>query len=299
MEMRRGGYPRPGMKQPEENYRLLFETMNEGYALYEIVYDEFRNPVDYIVVDFNPAFESLTGLKKEKAIGQKASLLYRNTRPPHPEVFARVADTGEPAYFETYFPVVQKHFGISVFSPGKGRLATLFSDVSERKQSEEELKRDEARLESLLKLSEYKSTDVKGLLDFALDEAIKLTGSRAGYIYFYDEAQKEFALNTWAENGIEECQILNPQTLRQLENTSMWGEVVRQRKPIVRNDYRSSRPLKKGYPEGHVELERFLAVPVFIRDKVAAVAGVANKPSEYLQSDIRQLTLLMDTVGNR
>lgn len=57
----------------------------------------------------------------------------------------------------------------------------------------------------------------------------------------------------------------------------LWGEVVRQRAPIIVNDYHASNQLKKGYPEGHVMIRNFLSVPVFQEGRIVAVVGAANK----------------------
>ena len=156
--------------------------------------------------------------------------------------------------------------------------------------------RNQERFESLIKISQRKTRNTQELLDFALDEAIRLTRSRIGYIYFYDEEQQEFTLNTWSREVMKECVIAEPQTTYKLERTGVWGEAVRQRKPIVLQDFHAPHPLKKGYPSGHVPLQSFLTVPVFQQDAIVAVVGVANKQAAYGQDDINQLTLLMDAV---
>ena len=79
-----------------------------------------------------------------------------------------------------------------------------------------------------------------------------------------------------------------------LETTGLWGDAVRQRRPIITNDYAAPNPDKKGYPEGHVGIRRHLNIPVFDGDRIVAVAGVGNKEEEYDESDVRQLTLLMN-----
>ena len=79
-----------------------------------------------------------------------------------------------------------------------------------------------------------------------------------------------------------------------METTGLWGEAVRQRRPIITNDYAAPNPYKKGYPEGHVPLRRHLNIPVFDGNHIVAVAGVGNKVGPYEESDIRQLTLLME-----
>jgi signal transduction histidine kinase/CheY-like chemotaxis protein len=159
-----------------------------------------------------------------------------------------------------------------------------------------EIEFNNARLQSLLEISQFSTNSIQELLDFALSEAINLTQSEIGYIYFYDESKQHFILNTWSKDVLKECAVMDPQTIYHLESTGCWGEAVRQRKPIIINDYRAENPIKKGIPEGHINLTKFLTIPVFIDDKIVAVAGVANKKTDYNKSDIRQLTLLMDNV---
>ena len=161
---------------------------------------------------------------------------------------------------------------------------------------QEEIEFNNERLNSLLRISQYQSDSIQDMLDYALSEAIKLTKSKIGYIYFYDENKKVFILNTWSNDVMKECKIINPQTIYDLDKTGYWGEAVRQRRPVVLNDYAAENPLKKGIPDGHVQLTKFLSIPVFSDKRIVAVAGVANKEKDYDESDIRQLTLLMDTV---
>lgn len=176
------------------------------------------------------------------------------------------------------------------------RTLGLQHEIAEHKRTRAEAMLNEARLQSLFKISQYKTERVEDLLDLALDEAVNLTGSKIGYIYHYCEDRKEFVLNTWSKGVMKECAIIEKQTIYELEKTGLWGEVVRQRKPIVVNDFQASHPLKKGYPEGHAELYKYMSIPVFVDDHIAAVVAVANKAADYDQSDIRQLTLLMYSV---
>ncbi|MCK9220637.1 MAG: PAS domain S-box protein [Bacteroidales bacterium] len=169
-------------------------------------------------------------------------------------------------------------------------------DITEVNLANEKLKKHNDRLKSLVKILGYKTIDIQAFLDFALDELVKTTSSKYGYIYFYSEERKEFVLNSWSKDVMKECAIVEPQTIYYLDKTGVWGEAVRQRKPIMINNYGEDHPLKKGYPEGHVHLKRFLTIPVFFLDKIVAVAGVANKEEEYDQSDVVQMTLLMNDV---
>ncbi|NLY71251.1 MAG: diguanylate cyclase [Clostridiales bacterium] len=93
-----------------------------------------------------------------------------------------------------------------------------------------------------------------------------------------------------------DCTIIDKKTVYQLEKTGIWGEVVRQRKPIVVNDFNAPNPLKKGYPEGHVILHKFMSIPVIISNRIVAVVGLANKKDDYTENDVYQVTTLMNGV---
>lgn len=170
------------------------------------------------------------------------------------------------------------------------------TDITERTQLEEQTRHDSARLESLLRISQYNYKSTQDLLDYVLGEALTLTQSKLGYIYYYDEELKQFTLNSWSHDVMKECSVMESQTLYSLEKTGLWGEAVRQRSPIIVNDYCAASPFKKGYPEGHVALKSFMTVPIFDHDRIVAVVGVANNESGYTNADVQQLTLTMDVV---
>jgi PAS domain S-box-containing protein len=155
---------------------------------------------------------------------------------------------------------------------------------------------NELRLESLFRISRYKAKSIQDLLDYALHEAISLTRSKIGFIFHYDEGKRLFTLNSWSKGVMKECAIENKTTTFELEKLGLLGEPVRRRKPVMVNDYGSADPKHHGYPGGHVHVSRFLTIPVIVQDAVVGVVGVANKTEDYDQSDVRQLTLLMDAV---
>ena len=125
---------------PAQKFENLYNAMTEGVAMHEIVYNNSGKAVDYVILDVNPSFVRITGLSKEQAAGKRASQLYGIGQPPYLDVYAKVASSGEPTSFETYFPPMKKHFSISVISPSKGKFNTIFYDVTERKNTEEKLR---------------------------------------------------------------------------------------------------------------------------------------------------------------
>ncbi len=72
--------------------------------------------------------------------------------------------------------------------------------------------------------------------------------------------------------------------------------MIRQRRPIIVNDFSAPNPLKKGYPEGHVSIHNFLSMPIFENDRIVAVIGFANRKDAYSDNDIQTITLLMSGV---
>jgi PAS domain S-box-containing protein len=181
-------------------------------------------------------------------------------------------------------------------SPAPGAAPGAAAELGELQRAQAALQLNEARLQSLERIASHESADVQDLLDYALEEAIALTGSRIGYIYHYSEARREFVLNTWSKGVMDACCIAEKQTVYALEKTGVWGEAVRQRRPIVLNDFAAPHPHKKGCPAGHAELKRFMTIPVILGDEIVAVVGVANKSTDYDDADVRQLTLLMASV---
>jgi len=167
-------------------------------------------------------------------------------------------------------------------------------DLTERKRAEEALKRDEERLTALLELSQIKSTSKQKLADFALKKCVGLTKSEVGYFHFYDEDLNNLELFRWSKETLKKCSA-EKSPHYPLESAGIWADCVRLRKPVIHNDYPNYAD-KKGVPEGHFPILRHMSVPVFDEDKIAAVAGFGNKQEPYDTSDVRQITLFMDSM---
>jgi PAS domain S-box-containing protein len=176
------------------------------------------------------------------------------------------------------------------------RTCELRRELEERKKAEMQIVRNNERLESLVGILQQDTKSVQDFLEYTLTKAIGLTESKIGCIYFYSEEKQEFTLNTCSCDVMKECSIVNSRAVHHLEKTGFWGEPVRQRKPVVVNDFEVINQLKKGCPSGHVRFKKMLSVPVFQEKKIVAVVSVANKENDYDQSDVLQLTLLMDAV---
>lgn len=174
-------------------------------------------------------------------------------------------------------------------------LAFALEKLEEERQralTEQTRRLDIERQDALLRLSEMTSANEREIVQYALEEAVRLTHSRIGYLHFINEDQQSLRLFTWSNGVREEC-YAEETTHYPLEQAGVWVDCVRQRRPVFHNDY-PSLPNRRGYPAGHIHLERHLSVPLIDRDMVVAVTGVGNKIEPYDEHDARQLLLFMN-----
>jgi PAS domain S-box-containing protein len=130
------------LRRSEERYRTLFESIDEGFCVIEMVFDVESRPVDYRFVETNPAFVKQTGL--ENAIGRTARELLPDLEEHWFEIYGRVAMTGEPLRFENGSEVMQRWFDVFAFridDPALRRVALLFTDISAYRANEAERER--------------------------------------------------------------------------------------------------------------------------------------------------------------
>ncbi|MBN1190503.1 MAG: PAS domain S-box protein [Dehalococcoidales bacterium] len=170
-----------------------------------------------------------------------------------------------------------------------------WTDITEMKKAEEQVLFNEARLESLLKIAQYEEPDIQNLLDFTLEEAVKLTQSRTGHILSYNQESREFTMISWSKGVSEIRKLSEESTVLHIEKAGFLGDVAQKHKPVIENNFNNYSRANAANGQGDIQIVRFLTVPVIFDHKVAAVVGVANKPWDYDQSDVRQLKLLMDS----
>lgn len=136
------------IRESEEKYRTLFESMIEGFAYCQITVDENNQPIDFIYLNVNDAFEKITGLRRKDVIGIKVSQVIPRTLESHPEllsIYGKVALTGEPTSFDIQFKPLSMWLSISVNSPKRGYFVATFVDITERKIIENKLRHSEAQ----------------------------------------------------------------------------------------------------------------------------------------------------------
>ena len=142
------------LRDSEARYRELFENSLSGFALHEVVLDEDGEPADYVFLAANPAFEEQSGLKVADVLGARATDVVPGLRETGLiERYGRVAQTGEPERFETHFDALGRYFDIQVVSPRPGQFATIFIDITQRRQAEADVARFSQRFEATVMAS--------------------------------------------------------------------------------------------------------------------------------------------------
>ncbi len=123
----------------EEKYRLLINSMEQGVALHKIITDQKGEPIDYIILEVNPAYEKLTGLKKENIINKRVLDVLPNLEKYWIDTYGQVARTMKPVHVDNYAKDLDKYYDVTAYSPKEGYFAVILSDITSRKKIENEL----------------------------------------------------------------------------------------------------------------------------------------------------------------
>ncbi|VDN46052.1 conserved exported protein of unknown function [Petrocella atlantisensis] len=151
----------------------LFDNMNEGFALHEIIIDETGEPYDYRFLNVNQSFERITGLTNEVTKGKTVKELLPKTEDYWIKKYGEVALTGMPTRFTNHSRELDKYFYVSVYAPKKGQFVTIFSDVT----MERKLELDLVKEKSLLKTTLYSIGD--GVISLDANKRVELMNAVA------------------------------------------------------------------------------------------------------------------------
>lgn len=134
----------------ENQYASLINNMTEAFLYAKVVCDDLGNPIDYIVLEINRAFEEMTGYKRTDILGKKVSEVnpyILNSRPNLIEICGHTALYGERKRYELFMDHDKKVYLISTFSPRTNYFVNICSDITEQKKVEIELQRMNIALE--------------------------------------------------------------------------------------------------------------------------------------------------------
>ena len=277
------------LRDSEERYRALVETTADWIW-------EVDGQGRYVYA--SPQVREILGYEPEEVIGRTPfDFMTEEEAWRVGEIFNDIAEDRRPF---TALENVNRHrdgrlitletSGVPVFDQGgdfRGYRG-IDRDISFRRQEREILL-------ARLRLLEYSFTHTLGdLLRATLDEAEQLTGSQISFCHFLADDQKSLSLQAWSTRTTGGfCNSVSANTHYDIADAGVWADCVRERRAIIHNNY-AKLPGRKGMPDGHPEVVRELVVPVFRGNRIVAVFGVGNKPTEYVDQDIDVVELLAD-----
>jgi len=163
-------------------------------------------------------------------------------------------------------------------------------DITERKKIQN-------MIESRLRLIEFAMHhSLHEVLTKTLDEVCEMTSSPIGFYHFVEPDQVTLSLQAWSTHTTQEfCKAEGNGLHYNLDQAGIWADCIRQRRPIVHNDYPSlPASQRKGIPEGHAEVVRELVVPILRNNLIVAVLGVGNKKNNYTEKDTELVAYFAD-----
>ncbi len=177
------------LRASEEKYRSLFQSIDTGYCVIEVVFDADGTATDYMFLEANPAFLEQTGLPD--AIGRSIRSIAPTHEPFWFETYGRIARTGRPERFEHRADALGRWYSVFAFpigDPTLNQVAVLFEDINQRKQAEQVVQASQERQGFLLELSDRlrpleQTAEIR-------EQASRLLGEHLGAdrVYFVDYA---------------------------------------------------------------------------------------------------------------
>ncbi len=277
------------LRNSEARYRYLIENIND--VLFTL---NREGMITYI----SKAILRVSGYKNTDVLGRPFSAFIHPDDVPKAEThFSRVL-SGQPDHVELrVFRKSKELLWIGVSSSPSIHdgaitgLQGILADITSRKLAEEIRNLDEIRLNSLLELSQHTyDMNEKEIIQNAMEKAVLLTRSQIGYCHFINDDQKSIELVTWSSETLKVCAAVHEKHYP-LSRAGVWADCVRQKAPVIHNDYANLTD-KKGLPEGHAVLIRHMSVPVIEDGQSRVIMGVGNKETDYNDMDVRQLQLI-------
>ncbi|HVZ86047.1 MAG TPA: hybrid sensor histidine kinase/response regulator, partial [Polyangia bacterium] len=195
-----------------DEYQRLFESLSDGAARLEVVFDAERCPADYRFLDINPAYERLMQAPRQARIGRLLSEFSR-TNGPCFRLLGQVAGSRQPGEKEMYIEDIQKYLRVSAFLSDKETVTVVLSDVTDRQLAQNELQvaqeRLIAELAGMTRLHAIatrfvREGDLTALLDEVIEEAVAMADADMGTIELRDPAG---ALKLAAQQGFDPARV--------------------------------------------------------------------------------------------
>ena len=216
------------IKESEEKYRGLFEKMDQGFCIVEVIFDSESNPIDYRFLESNPMFKYQTGL--DNADGKTIKELVPDIEIMWSQRYGQVVKTGQPIRFTDYSQAMNTWFEVYAFRLGdknSNKVAILFTNITERKKSEIELKESEERFRRLTETIPQMvwMTDEKGNPEYLSSQWIEYAGEMPIADYWTaicHPDDTESANDTWIKSVVMSEKFVSETRLKNKEGEYRW-----------------------------------------------------------------------------
>jgi PAS domain S-box-containing protein len=282
------------LMESEERFRSIFENATVGFC---------RTNPDGNVLMMNKAGLNILGFHSVEEYNSKGmeNRGYVN-RSDSERILEYISKSDEIHNFEAQWqrkdgtPVdiressraIRNQSGEIIFYEG------IFEDITEQKKAEELMIQNGLRMNFIIELANLDSTSLNDYYNYLLKKSLELTGSSIGFIGLVDESETKFTLHTWAADAIDDSVNTNNPIEFSVNNSMLVTEVLRTRKYVIVNDYKSSGFCRKGSPKWHVEIKNFISLPYIHNGKIISVLSIGNKQGDFDLNDVTQLSLLLD-----
>lgn len=146
---------------------------------------------------------------------------------------------------------------------------------------------------ALQRLRENEHLSQADWVNLLVQESVRVTGSVIGYFAVTNDDVTELTMLAWSKTAMAACAMSEVPIEYPVAATGLWGDCIRERKPVITNDYEAcTRVTKKGYPDGHVPVKRHMNVAVMSGETIKGILGVGNKTAEYTEQDAALLQAL-------
>jgi PAS domain S-box-containing protein len=164
------------LRESEQRYRTLFDSMHEGFVVGEVICDAAGEPVDFRYLEANAALARMFRRGRESIIGQTYRGLFPDAAGEYwVRGFGQVALTGKPAHLNNYGAGTGIYYETTAYSPRHGQFAAVLNDVSDRMRAEGALRESETRFRSTMD---------------SMIEGCQLLGPDWRYLYINDAAER-------------------------------------------------------------------------------------------------------------
>ncbi|MFZ5808898.1 MAG: HD domain-containing phosphohydrolase [Chloroflexota bacterium] len=268
----------------QQQYQLLFQTMLNGFALLHIQKDRQGRILDYLITEVNPAFENITGLRRDKTLGKSAISVLPELEPAWIELSAQASQTDVPLELSLYIERLDKHFEMYAYCPQEDQVALIFLDITERIQRQHEM---EAILNVATTLRGAQSSDeMLPIILHLFTELFQTDGMAIGL----REPQSGDTIFVAANHLAEE--LLGK---HRKANEGITGHVMSQAQIYVNNNIAGDPHIipDANLPAGF----GIAALPLIVKDEPIGIL-LLGRFKDFTEADIRLMLALADMVAN-